>query len=388
MSARTLKSTALRWRGRLIPESKGYGWAPFLWLGYLGFPLLPVFAGWLDAAGVLLTLAVMVPFLWLYFLAYRIDGRALLAAVLVMAAIGFVLTPFNPFGNAYLIYAAAFLPGLGSLPRAIMLFLALVALYALLTWWLGLHWLSPAIALLVGMSVCVSNHYMLQQMRKDAELRLSMDEVRRLAQVAERERIGRDLHDLLGHTLSLIALKSELARKLIERDPLAARVEIGEVERVAREALAQVRRAVTGIRAAALKPELASARLLLDGDGIGLTYSLADLVLTPAQETALALVVREAITNVHRHARAQQVEISLRGEDGCALLTVIDDGCGGVGEQGNGLRGMVERIRALGGTLDVHSPSGQGTRIVARVPMLPSGEEVPDNVTPLQRSAA
>lgn len=388
MSVQSLHSMALRWRGRLIPEAKGYGWAPFFWLGYLGFSLLPVFSGWLDAKGVALTLAVMVPFLWLYFTAFRLEGWRVLAAALAIAAIGYALTPFNPFGNTYLIYAAGFLPVLGTLPRALGVFAVLMAVYAVQTWWLGLHWLSPMVALLIGTSVCVGNHYMLQKTRKDAELRLSLDEVRRLAQVAERERIGRDLHDLLGHTLSLIALKSELARKLIERDPLAARVEIAEVERVAREALAQVRRAVTGIRAAALKPELASARLLLDGDGTGLTYSLAELALTPAQETALALVVREAITNIHRHAQARQVEISLRGEDRCAVLTVIDDGRGGVGEQGNGLHGMTERIQALGGTLAIHSPPGQGTRVVARIPMPPSGNNMPDNVTPLRWSAA
>src|SRR6202000_1230407 len=83
--------------------------------------------------------------------------------------------------------------------------------------------------------------------QRNAELKLSHDEVRRLAAMAERERIGRDLHDLLGHTLSLITLKSEVATRWFDRDPAAARVEIGEVERVARDALAQVRRAVTGI---------------------------------------------------------------------------------------------------------------------------------------------
>ncbi|MFB9068622.1 sensor histidine kinase [Pseudofulvimonas gallinarii] len=389
LNLRTLKTLALRWRDRLVPPSSGLGWAPILWLGYLSFTLLPMFAGWLGPAGVAATWLSMAPFLVVYFLAFRQSGLRLLLAVLAIAGIGFALTPFNPFGNAYLIYAAGFLPGLTrTLPRAIAMLLLLVGLYALQTWWLGGHWLSPAIALLVGTSSCVGNYYMMQKMRKDAELRLSVDEVRRLAQVAERERIGRDLHDLLGHTLSLVALKSELARRLVERDPLAAQVEIGEVERVAREALAQVRRAVTGIRAAALKPELASARLLLDGAGVGLTYSLTGLELMPAQETALALAVREAVTNIHRHARARAVEISLRCEDGVALLTVVDDGCGGAGEPGNGLRGMAERIEALGGSLAVHSPRGEGTRIVVRLPLPPSDEEVGGNVTPLRRSAA
>ncbi len=122
--------------------------------------------------------------------------------------------------------------------------------------------------MIVAVAVFFGNHHFLESQRKRAQLQLSHDEVRRLAALAERERIGRDLHDLLGHTLSLVALKSELAGKLVERDPQAARRELAEVTRVARDALSQVRSAVTGIRAAGLASELASARLLLESDGV------------------------------------------------------------------------------------------------------------------------
>src|SRR5690606_24618433 len=141
---------------------------------------------------------------------------------------------------------------------------------------------------------------------RDAALRLSHDEVRRLASLAERERIGRDLHDLLGHTLSMVALKSDLAGRLLARDPAAAHREIGEVSRVAREALSQVRRAVSGIRAAGFAAELASARLLLETDGIAFDYRFDDGlgagILPAGVESALAMTVREAATNIQRHA--------------------------------------------------------------------------------------
>src|SRR5690606_25498793 len=128
-----------------------------------------------------------------------------------------------------------------------------------------------------------------------------------LAGLAERERSGRDLHDLLGHTLSLVALKSDLAARLVERDPAAARSEIDAVSRIARDALAQVRSAVSGIRSAGIAAELASAKLLLECDGVTLRHDwdeggLAGGGLSPAIENALALVVREAATNVQRHA--------------------------------------------------------------------------------------
>lgn len=389
MTLRSFITVAERWRDRLVPPSKGLGWGPFLWLGYLVFMLLPAFGGWLDTTGLVATWLAIPVFLVLYFLAFRLEGASLLSAVLAIAGLGFALLPWNPFANTYLIYAGSFLPALTrTLPRALALLLLLVGLFSLQAWWTGVHWLSPAIALLVGVSTCVGNYYAIQKTLKDAELRLSMDEVRRLARLAERERIGRDLHDLLGHTLSLIALKAELARKLVHCDAQAAQAEIAEVERVARDALAQVRRAVTGIRSATLEPELASARLLLEGAGIDFSYVMAELELAPAQETALALTVREGVTNVHRHACASRVGIGLRREGGFAVLTVSDDGRGGAGEGGNGLRGMRERLRALGGTLEIHSPPGQGTRLVARLPLAPGDGVAEDRVAPLRRDAA
>src|SRR5690242_11748500 len=151
-----------------------------------------------------------------------------------------------------------------------MLLLAL--LYALESLLLGLPWAFAASAVLVSIAVGLMNVFFRRNQQQDAELRLSHDEVRRLAAATERERIGRDLHDLLGHTLSLVAVKSELAGRLLERDPSAARREIAGVERVAREALSQVRSAVTGIRAAGLVAELASARLLLESAGVLFEY--------------------------------------------------------------------------------------------------------------------
>jgi two-component system sensor histidine kinase DesK len=163
--------------------------------------------------------------------------------------------------------------------------------------WQSLVWI-PAVSFIVGLVVNVEA---LNQ-QKDAALQLSQDEVRRLAATAERERIGRDLHDLLGHTLSLITLKLELARKLHDRGDARARLEIGEAEAIAREALAQVRSAVTGIRASDLAGELASARLLLECQQVHLHTPPPAMPVDV--ERGLALVLREAATNIVRHAQA------------------------------------------------------------------------------------
>src|SRR5690606_23327137 len=168
-----------------------------------------------------------------------------------------------------------------------------------------------AITAAVGAMVLSGTAYARVDALRNAQLRLSQEEVQRLARSAERERIGRDLHDLLGHTLSLVAMKSELALKLFERDPAQARRQMAGVERIPRDALVQVRRAVSGIRAAGIETELAGARLGLLSAGVRLDYRLQPLSLPVETETVLALAVREAVTNVMRHASASRVEVEL-----------------------------------------------------------------------------
>jgi two-component system sensor histidine kinase DesK len=211
-------------------------------------------------------------------------------------------------------------------------------------------------------------------------MRRSEEEITRLAKLAERERIGRDLHDLLGHTLSLVALKSELAARLLDTDVGATRRELHDVSRVARDALAQVRRAVTGIRAAGLAAELASAKLLLESDGIAFDYDTAPGELPQDAEWVLALTLREAVTNIQRHARARSASVGLAFEGRDTVLRIRDDGRGGAIAPGNGLGGMRERIEALGGQLRVDSVPGRGTCVEARLPRVgqPRLAAVPD----------
>lgn len=380
---RALHARLLRLRHWLVPDELQLGWMPIFVLGYLVFLFLPLlFAGrgdsiahaWYPARSGMLapTLLSMAVFLPLYFAAYRVAGLRRIACMLGIAGLGYALLPVNPFAHTYIIYAASFAAFVGSalwrrsawLAAILAVFLAEIVLlrYPLFVF---------ALTLIIAVAVFFSNHFFVENTRKRAELKLSHDEVRRLAALAERERIGRDLHDLLGHTLSMVALKSELAGKLLERDPLAARREIDEVSRVARDALAQVRRAVSGIRAAGLAAELASARLLLESDGVLFRYERADVALTPELETVFALTLREAVTNIQRHARARHARVTLETADGQAMLRIDDDGRGGDMVPGNGLAGMRERLEALGGRLRIDAGVGRGTRIEACLPLPP-----------------
>lgn len=375
---RSLKPLLLRWRARLIPDSLGLGWTPIYTLGYLVFLFLPAVLGWLgDAQAQWVgptrlwpTLLSVVVFLPLYFVGYRASGLRQTACMLGIAAIGYALLPVNPFANTYLIYAAGFAATLGGpLWRRMAWLAALLGVMLVEILLLRYPVFVFLITVIIAVAVFFGNHHFLESTRKRAELKLSHDEIRRLAALAERERIGRDLHDLLGHTLSLVALKSELAGKLVDRDPAAARRELLEVTRVAREALHQVRSAVTGIRAAGLAAELASARLLLESDGVLFEYELAPVVLPPTVETVMAMTLREAVTNIQRHAHARNARTRLSVEDDEAVLRIEDDGRGGAIAPGNGLSGMRERIEALGGRLRVDSAPGRGTCLQAHLPL-------------------
>ena len=203
-------------------------------------------------------------------------------------------------------------------------------------------------------------------MRVFTELDARSEDARaELALVAERDRVARDVHDVLGHSLTALSIKAELAARLIDVDPARAREELGSIQETARQALAEVRTTVGGLRAANLDAELAAAPRVLADAGIEtrLVGTAADT--DPRHRTLLAWVLRESVTNVVRHARASTVSIELSPTG----LVVADDGTGfepDEGTDGNGLRGMRERVSAAGGTLRVSG--GPGTRVEVVLP--------------------
>lgn len=295
-----------------------------------------------------------------------------------MAALCFALLRWYPSSLSYFVYACVMLSHC-RMPLRVRLaqLLALNAMFAVLAWRVGypvaLLVVIPASAMGVSAIVMVESVYK----EKDAALRLSQDEIRRLAVLAERERIGRDLHDLLGHTLSLVTLKSELARKLALVDPPRAQREMEEVERVSRHALTEVRAAVTGMRRSDLAAELVSARLMLEASNIAFGADApATCELPPDAEASLALVLREAVTNIHRHARATAARVDFSSSPEGFHMRISDNGRGGLAAHGNGISGMRERVRALGGTLAIDSPARRGTALDVAIPLQRSPKSV------------
>lgn len=208
------------------------------------------------------------------------------------------------------------------------------------------------------------------------ELQRARGELAHQAVMEERLRMARDLHDLLGHTLSLITLKSELAGRLLEKNPHTATEQVHEVERVARQALREVREAVAGYRQRTLRSELDGARQILEAAGIECTIQYDPQSLPPSIDLVLAWVVREGVTNVIRHSRAQHCLIRITSSDGYVRAEISNDGYPrketSTVEWGSGLSGLAERVAKEGGQLKAETISmsnGPGFRLKVEMPI-------------------
>jgi two-component system, NarL family, sensor histidine kinase DesK len=201
------------------------------------------------------------------------------------------------------------------------------------------------------------------------QLSQAREQIARLAVGEERLRFARDLHDLLGHSLSVIALKSELAGRLIHRAPGLAAHEVEDIEKVARDALREVREAVAGYRQPTLAAELAGAREAMTAAGIECRIDEQHPGLPTAVEAVLAWTVREGVTNVMRHSGARRCVIRILSKDGRATVEIIDDGRGGLAEPGSGLHGLDERVRERGGTLTAEPLPHEGFRLRVTLPL-------------------
>ena len=283
--------------------------------------------------------------------------------------LGVAFMRINGGACTFFIYAAAMLPFCVESQAASAVGLAIVGTIGGISAWLlhirgwGLFY-SSLFPVIIG----AGNTFFAERNRMNRRLRKANEEVEHLAKVAERERIARDLHDVLGHTFSVITLKSELAGKLLDRDPERAKKEIHEVEEISRQALSDVRDAIRGYRSKGLAAELAQAKSTLETAGLTVQCDASTSMKIPAmQESVLSLAVREAVTNVVRHAQASTCRMRVEQQNGSCRLEIQDDGQGFSTMEGNGLRGMRERVEMLGGTLVRTNRSG--TMLIITLPL-------------------
>lgn len=356
-------------RLRSVLHDRDHGWGPLVWVLYLGFFFVQPVVDHVSGKQWLFDILGAAVFLLLYWGIFLLERPRPLVHVGGMLLLGISFFPFNTGACTFFIFAAAMVPFLvDTQSRAIAGLVAIAAIGGIEAFFLHLSGWGIFWAALFPAFIGAGNVFFAERNRMNRKLRKANEEIEHLATVAERERIARDLHDVLGHTLSVITLKSELAGKLMDRDPDRAGKEIREVEQISRQALSDVRDAIRGYRAQGLSAELARAKSTLETAGLTVQCDAATTMKLPAvQESVLSLAVREAVTNVVRHAQAHTCRMRLEQQNGSCRLEIQDDGCGNSTGEGNGLRGMRERVEMIGGTLQ--RTTENGTTLTITLPL-------------------
>jgi two-component system sensor histidine kinase DesK len=340
------------------------------WLVYLLSPLGSAWTHHQLAASIIGTV-LLATFAWAYLFlvplgwwgqrgqrySYAIVGLLLaitLAATAVIGENGATTLIFVAAATVILLPTSVSLPGLA----------VLAVTSAVLPQYIG-PWHLHTVQWDLGVSVALASmavYGFSRLIRANHELAAAREEVAVLAAERERLRIARDLHDLLGHSLTTVTVKAALATRLFDQDPVRARAEIGEVERIARESLADVRAAVAGYREVRLATELATAREVLAAAGIDAELPGVVDAVAPELGGLFGWVVREGVTNVVRHSSATRVRITLDARG----IEIVDDGRGCTGKStGHGLEGLSERAAALGGRLVAGPLAGGAAPFVA-----------------------
>jgi len=344
------------------------------WLLFTAFFFVKFFYTTPPLWEIVLSAAVIFVFLASYYRAFTNyhRPRSLRMPSFVMLGLGVLMAPINPGANVFFSYPVWFL-GRAYPPRqALMAIAGVVLLVVVLTlsFDLDVNFFLPALLLSAGLGLMSLASRRFEETQR--ALRHSREEAEHLGRIAERERIARDLHDTIGHRLSLIALKSELAAGLARDADLKAADEILAVNRIARESLTEIRATLSGYWELSLEAELKSLRASLKEAGIRNESRVAAADLPPHIETALAMCLREAVTNTIRHAEANTCRIDIDIEGSSVVAVVADNGSTTNIRPGRGLTGMRQRVEQMSGDLDIACGAGE-TRISIRLPFRSEG---------------
>lgn len=325
----------------------------WVYLINLGFYLIPLFVQSMPIWQIALSLIVLVPFIYCYFWAYRSPSHQVYKPILAMIAIGIAITPINTGSLSLFTFAGFFIGFNYSLRHAFYCLIGLATMLALLCSLLDLHhyFLIYGTALVTG----VGFFGVAERKRVAAKIaqRQSQQEISQLATMLERERIARDLHDIMGHSLSSISLKAELAQKLLAKNRVEqASAELSELNTIARDSLSQIRQTVSGYKHKGFTAVLTQLCQSLRDKGMSVTLTGEIPQLDEAVETHLILSVTELCNNIIRHSKGTHCDINLSQTEHEIAIAVTDNAATTSLTEGNGLTGIRERMAQLGGTLD------------------------------------
>jgi two-component system sensor histidine kinase DesK len=353
---------------RMSPDSltarKRVPWGFLAWvvpLAYVFWAPYQQRAGWFEWTATTLTLSVVLA-LFLAGIAHGEHRKISVGVCVALLCIAVSFLGYRPSGGIYFPVAAAFVPAAvgGSIPVSMAIVFAITSLFG--AEWCLLYldqangWLFP---LFVAAEIVLSGigvTFVFRQTR----------EIQRRDKASERERIAKDMHDVVGHSLSSLALKAELARRIFPTDPGRALQEISDIEHIARQSLEEMRGAISGYYCGDICAELDRVEALLKAADVSVERRWEQLDMPPAYERVFALIVREAVTNILRHSRAKACRLAVFRAGGAYRLDISDNGRGGSLEEGIGMRSIRTRAEALGGTA-VWS-SDVGTRLSVTLP--------------------
>ncbi|WP_462173510.1 sensor histidine kinase [Pseudoalteromonas xiamenensis] len=363
----------MRWQSHSMqlatPSRQFWNWGPLI---FSGFYFLPLVNTWhkVSTFNLIMQVVIYLVFVGLYAVAlYQRGARVFPILVLMFSvcSIGsfFTYGTHSMFGFIAYFCGFSFLFPFNLLMLALLL--AVVGINAVLILpEISYFYLGPAGLLSIGL---FAFGWMEQRERVHRKKeKQSQEQLEQLAAIAERERIARDLHDVLGHSLASIALKAELANKLLlSNQTERAQSESAQVAQLARELLSEVREAVSGLKAKGLRAEVDNTESLLKSKAIDVEIELDEVALNAKQETTLAMVLREATTNIIKHSSAQHVSLKLWQEQNNVHFQISDNGTCQLLKFGNGLNGIKERVEALAG--DINLSTGKNVTMTVRLPV-------------------
>lgn len=337
-----------------------------IYLVFYFIPWLSIRPGNTDILVALLAISAFIP---LHFMGHGNKSSKSLLAIVGTLLLCVITSAFVAGSGVFYIYVLAMAAYQRPLSFSAIIVAIATAIYLGATAFFEQPWIFAGFNLFMGLIVWFGCVIDAATRQRQADMVRFHELDRQQASIEERERIARDLHDLLGHTLTMVALKADIAARMIETDTENARLEIRSIGSSARNALADVRAAVSDMTATTVAIEIANA--LRACESAGITFSIRGEIpeILNTHQQAMAMMIREGMTNIVRHSNAQNVELSFDADTAYCCLNITDDGIGFKALAGRGLTGLQERFSRLGGEFRYFSDNG--AQLSGRLPIRP-----------------
>lgn len=326
----------------------------WIYLVNLVFYFIPFFINDMPLWEMGVSLLILIPFIYCYFWAHRSSKEKAVYPILAMIALGAIITPINAGSLSLFTFAGFFIGFYYSLRTAFFSLLALLTLLTTLSLLLGInHYFFVLYGGLLIIGVGLFGVAERKRVEAKCRQQQSEAEISQLATMLERERIGRDLHDIMGHNLSSISLKAELGEKLLAKGDLEqARVQLRELNEIARDSLTQIRQTVSNYKHKGLSASVMQLCQTLRDKGLSVSLEGKLPTLPSTLETQLILSLTELCNNVIRHSQASHCVITFEQFEDKISISVTDNGTPQTVTEGNGLNGIRERLSQFQGKLD------------------------------------